>query len=298
MTMQATRIGLERELVLTDSDFATVARVAKALFGLHLEESKRPLIRTRLSRRIRALDLPDFAAYCALIDSPRSDEITHFVSALTTNVSHFYREKHHFEQLESEVLPPLVARARAGGRLRIWSAGCSNGQEPYSIAASILAVCPEAARHDIKILATDIDSSVVRNARQGLYTAEERDAPNEALTRRIFDGTGPAQDGHGLPVRPELKSMITFGVLNLMSTWPFQGPFDAIFCRNVAIYFDPPTRARLWARFVERLAPGGYLFIGHSERVAQHVELGLTPVGITAFQKQTGAPGAPEQSRR
>ncbi|MFN4098851.1 MAG: CheR family methyltransferase, partial [Pararhodobacter sp.] len=140
----------DAESPLTEADFARIARIAKAGWGLSLDSAKRPLIRSRLGRRLKALGLPGFDAYCDIIDSGDAQERDHFVTALTTNVTHFYREVHHFDLLESQVLPELLERARRGQRVRLWSAGCSSGQEPYSLAASILALARDAAKHDLR----------------------------------------------------------------------------------------------------------------------------------------------------
>ncbi|GGL69750.1 CheR family methyltransferase [Wenxinia marina] len=269
----------------TEDDFAAISRIAKAEYGLHLEPSKKSLIRSRLRRRIRALGLGGFGAYCRIVENGDPVEREHFVSALTTNVTHFYREPHHFRHLEGEVLPPLIDPARAGERIRVWSAGCSTGPEPYSIAASILKVFPDAARFDVRILATDIDRAVLRRAEGGRYEAEECKVPDEEHRRRLFAGR---EDGVAT-IRPEVAGLVTFRPLNLNGPWPMSGRFHAIFCRNVAIYFDRPTQERLWSRFAEFLKPGGMLYIGHSERVTGPATQAFAGCGITTY-RHTSAP--------
>lgn len=270
----------------TDADFAVIARRAQADFGLHLTEAKKDLVYSRLTKRLRHLGLGDFHSYCRLIESPEAeDERRQMLSALTTNVTHFFREEHHFQTLRTTVLPPLVAAARSGGRLRIWSAGCSAGQEPYSLAFTLLDLCPEAARHDIRILATDVDPAILARAREGVYDADEaKSIPAAVRAQHLRDlGNGKVAIGD------KARAVITFGELNLMHDWPMRGPFDVIFCRNVAIYFDKQTQARLWMRFVEMLAPGGYLCIGHSERVAGPAMPHLSGAGVTTYRKVAAA---------
>ncbi len=268
---------------LSDADFARIAKIAKAGWGLKLDSAKGPLIQSRLGRRMRDLGLQDLSDYCQIVESGDPVECDHFVTALTTNVTHFYRESHHFDFLEAKVLPDLLAAARRGEKLRIWSAGCSSGQEPYSLAASILSLAPDAARFDIKILATDIDPVVLAKAEAGRYGAQERSFPTTGHATRVF---GPAADGTGdLSVRAELRSLITFRRLNLIRPWPISGRFDLIMCRNVAIYFDRPTQADIWSRFAQSLVPGGHLFIGHSERITTPSEFELESAGITTYRR-------------
>ena len=274
----------------SDADFAVIAKRAQADFGLHLTVVKKDLVYSRLTKRLRQLALPDFASYCRLIEAADSaDERMHMLSALTTNVTHFFREGHHFRTLREQVLPPLIAAARAGGRLRIWSAGCSAGQEPYSLAVTLLELCPEAARLNIKILATDVDPVIIARAKAGVYDTEELKALPDAARR---DHTAPAGAGK-FQIGPKPRDLISFGELNLMQDWPIKGPFDVIFCRNVAIYFDKDTQARLWGRLGDLLATGGYLFIGHSERVTGPAEGCLTATGVTTYRKVPAQRGDP-----
>lgn len=268
------------DMRFTDADFAAIAKRAQADFGLHLPESKKDLVYSRLSKRLRQLGLQDFRAYCALLEGPDAgDERTQMLSALTTNVTQFFREAHHFGMLRDTVLPPLVKAAREKRRVRIWSAGCSAGQEPYSIAFTLLDLCPEAAKLDIRILATDVDPQILARAEAGVYPAEERKALPEAA-RRLIDPV----DG-GFSIGAKAREIIRFGELNLMFDWPMRGNFDIIFCRNVAIYFDKPTQARLWQRFAGLIPAGGHLFIGHSERVAGPAEAAFRSIGVTAYER-------------
>jgi chemotaxis protein methyltransferase CheR len=278
------------DMRFTDADFAAIARRAQADFGLHLPESKKDLVYSRLSKRLRQLGLRSFADYCALLEGHDSaEERTHMLSALTTNVTHFFREAHHFKMLRETVLPPLIKAAREKRRVRLWSAGCSAGQEPYSIAFTILELCPEAGKLDIRILATDVDPQILAKAEAGRYPEEERKALPEAA-RRLID---PAEGGFS--INAKARELIRFGELNLMLDWPMRGTFDVIFCRNVAIYFDKPTQARLWQRFAGLIPAGGHLFIGHSERVAGAAEAAFRSTGVTAYQRlSTKVEGRPQ----
>lgn len=273
--------------------FARIARIAYREAGLAISEGKSAMVRTRLARRLRALGLTSYEAYCDRVESPEGrDEIGLMVSALTTNVSAFFRESHHFDILRTDVLPALVAKAKAGGRVRIWSAGCSNGQEPYSIAATLLEVGmpPDS---DMRVLATDIDPNVVAFARAGRYPETMVSGLPEAMRAKYF----AALPGPGEPsweAGPTLKAPVAFRVLNLLEPWPMRGKFDAIFCRNVVIYFDAETQDRLWTRFADQLAPGGWLFLGHSERLSVGAKPLFEGRGITTYRKRDAASaGAP-----
>jgi chemotaxis protein methyltransferase CheR len=268
----------------SDADFHTIADLAMRDFGLHLTLAKRDLVYSRLLKRLRGLGLDSFTDYCNLLTSPQGEaERTAMLSALTTNVTHFFREDHHFKLLREVALPPLIKLAREGGRVRIWSAGCSAGQEPYSLAFTVLGLCPEAAKLNLRILATDVDTEILAKAERGTYPEEERKAVPEALRRFIE----PAQGGFA--IGPAARELITFGKLNLIENWPISGPFQVIFCRNVAIYFDKATQARLWARFGDLMSPEGHLCIGHSERVAGPAEQMFRTVGVTAYQRLSAA---------
>ncbi|MEQ9258178.1 MAG: protein-glutamate O-methyltransferase [Roseovarius sp.] len=270
---------------LTRHRFGDSPGLVHATSGIVLNESKRNLVVSRLSRRLRALDLPDFDAYCRVLEGDGgAEEQRLMTSLLTTNVTKFFREIHHFNALRDEVLPPLLANVRQGGRLRIWSAGCSTGQEPYSLAAILLDVMPDAAKRDARILATDIDPASLAKAREGTYAAQDAEDVPPGLRKKVFSGSAGAGGG-ALRVNDELREIVTFAELNLMRDWPFRGRFDVIFCRNVVIYFDAETQRRLWSRYSEALMPGGHLFVGHSERVTGSASQSLQPVGITQYRR-------------
>src|SRR5579883_1299433 len=187
------------------------------------------------------------------------------------NVTRFFREPHHFEHLEKSVLPPLIKAARRGARVRFWSAGCSSGEEPYSIALTLLSAMPDAGEHDIKILATDIDTEVLGRAKKGIYAAADLDPVPAKLRARWFVpvlvSVSGGRKAESCSVAPQLKNLIAFRDLNLFGPWPMGGKFQAIFCRNVAIYFENSAQEQLWDRFASKLAAQGFLYIGHSEQI-------------------------------
>lgn len=275
------------DIEFEEADFQRIAAFAKSEYGLHLEPSKKAMIHSRLGKRIVALHLDGFADYDRYLRSNLETESDHFISALTTNVTNFYREKHHFEQLQADVLPKLVARAKSGGRVRLWSAGCSSGPEPYSLAGSVVLLCPEAPKLNIRILATDIDPFVLRRAETALYTDEEAKIPPGPWADQVFE-KGSAKKGE-YRVRPDVRSLVSFRQLNINGPWPMSGLFDVIMCRNMAIYFDSQTQQTLWRRLAEQLVPGGMLFIGHSERVAGPALGMVEAAGVTAYRKRSAS---------
>ena len=273
---------VDGEFAFTEGDFRKIAAMVHGDAGIALPDTKATLVYSRLAKRLRALGLSSFKDYCALVAGKDGlDERQKMLAALTTNVTRFFREPHHFEDLAGKVLPPLLQRARSGGRVRIWSAACSSGQEPYSAAMTLLSLMPNAGDFDIKILATDIDPNMVVDGRNGVYS-ENLLAGVSAEHRRRWTTT----DASGaVRMADELRALVTFNELNLIGDWPMKGRFDVIFCRNVAIYFEDDTQARLWSRFAPLLQPGGTLYIGHSERVAGPAAALLTPDGVTTYRK-------------
>ncbi len=256
---QEARSGPLGEVPLTDEDFDAIAAMVREQSGIVLSASKRDLVYSRLRRRLRALRLSSFTDYRALlVGDPGAAERVKMINAITTNLTGFFREPHHFEFLEERMLPAIAPGSR---RMRIWSAGCSSGEEPYSIAMTLRRALPDIDDRDVRVLATDIDTDMVATAAAGRYAMERAVAiPIElrrSFVRRIDAATVEMDD--------QLKSLIAFRPLNLLDEWPMRGPFDAIFCRNVVIYFDKPTQRVLFDRFAEMLVPNGHLFIGHSE---------------------------------
>jgi chemotaxis protein methyltransferase CheR len=271
----------------TNDDFNRIASLLQRESGIHLQKSKASLVYSRLAKRLRALAIESFDEYCKLVAAD-AEERMNMLAALTTNVTRFFREPHHFEHLKTRLLPPLLEAARKGAPVRLWSAGCSSGQEPYSIALTILSLMPDAASRNIKILATDIDPHMVAKGRSGVYTAAElRDAPAE-LKRRWFEVDSDEERGN-FRANDELRALVSFRELNLIGNWPMRGPFHAIFCRNVVIYFDEATQSRLWSRIVPLLAADACLYIGHSERVSGPAQGALDSIDITTYKKRSGA---------
>lgn len=271
------------EYPLTRKDLADIAGMIYSDAGIALNETKASLVYSRLSKRLRQIGLRSFGDYCSLVSSSEGvDERREMLSFLTTNFTKFFRENHHFEHLRKDVLPGLLAHAKTGGRVRIWSAGCSDGQEPYSIALTVLSMLPNAASMDVRILATDIDPKIIAKAKAGIYDAQATDTVDAAMRKQWFT----ALDGNKLQVNDQVKQLITFRELNLMAQWPFRGPFDVIFCRNVVIYFDEPTQARIWIRYADLLPPGGHLYIGHSERLSGEGKDRLENIAITTYRNK------------
>jgi chemotaxis protein methyltransferase CheR len=232
--------------------------------GICLSDSKHELVYSRLSRRLRALRLGTFREYRELIASGNEAELVHFRNAITTNLTSFFRESHHFDYLRDHVLRPMLANRAHPRRLRIWSAGCSTGEEPYSIAMVLCEVMPDRRGWDARILATDIDSSVISFGEQGLYGGDRMQGVSTQRLQAFF--TPAAQGQHA--VKQELRSLITFRQLNLLDPMPMRGPFDVIFCRNVIIYFDKDTKRNLFPRISPLQRSGDVLCLGHSESLS------------------------------
>jgi chemotaxis protein methyltransferase CheR len=210
------------------------------------------------------------------------------IAALTTNVTRFFREPHHFEHLRTAIIEPLAESARRGNRIRLWSAACSTGQEPYSMALTVLSVLPNAASLDVRILATDLNPHVVAHGKNGQYQKEElRDVPPN-LRAKWFETAPGDSRGNTLKIADEVQSLVSFRQLNLMGSWPISGPFDAIFCRNVVIYFDRDTQSTIWNRLTRLLREQGALYIGHSERISGPAAALLSTDGITTYRKKGG----------
>lgn len=276
------------EFPFTDTDFEVIARTLYDETGIHLPKTKATLVYSRIAKRLRSLGLESFKDYCALVGGPAGQaEKVEMLAALTTNVTRFLREPHHFEHLKKTLLP-LLNRVSRGGRLRIWSAGCSSGQEPYSIALTLLSLMPEARAHDIRILATDINSQVLATGRHGVYPSSEfSDVPVEL--RNAWSEPLPGNSNQ-TRVDDAVRGLVTFKELNLMGHWPMRGPFDAVFCRNVVIYFDEATQAKVWSKMLPLIAPGGVLYIGHSERLVGPAAAHFKLEGTTTYRKTGAAP--------
>ena len=272
-----------REFAFGNEDFEALRKLVKELTGINLSDQKRELVYGRLARRLRALQLRSFAEYRELLSRDGGKEISELCNAITTNLTAFFREPHHFEYLREQLLRPLAAQSGGTRRLRIWSAGCSTGEEAYSLAITVLEAVPDLRRWDIRILATDLDSDVLARARPGLYSAERIRGLSPERIARYFTQQ-QERDGLHYKVIPELASLITFKQLNLMHPLPMKGPLQAIFCRNVIIYFDKDTQRDLFARLSRLQRPGELLFLGHSESLFK-VSEAYTLIGRTVHKR-------------
>ncbi len=264
-------------------------RVADALFtdaGITLPDSKMTLVHSRLSKRLRALKMNRFEAYCDYIESSEGAiERRELLTALTTNVTRFFREPHHFDDLKTRILPDLIKRAKRGERIRIWSAGCSSGEEPYTIAMCLLSLVQDTAGLDIRILATDIDPNILQRARLGIYNEQQMKGLPLELRKKYFNRVETDRTGDHYQVSDTLKKLISYKELNLTKRWPLKGPFDVIFCRNVVIYFNEPTAQKVWSAYASVLSPGAYLLVGHSERVSGPAMALFDTAGVTTYRR-------------
>ena len=272
-----------REYKLTNAQFETIRALVRRVAGISLGDGKRDLVRSRLNKRLRVLGLESYDQYLELVEGEReTGELTHLLDAISTNVTHFFREPAHFEFL-AELLAARAERVRAGRadkRLRIWSAGCSSGEEPYTIAMTACEALGDLQGWDVRILATDISTNVLEKAKRGVYPPEAVARMSRPLVSKYFER--PAAGG--VAVKPALRRLVHFGRLNLMGPWPMKGPFDAIFCRNVMIYFEKSTQAELVGRYGGLLAPDGVLFIGHSENLTGFAH-GFRSVRPTVYRR-------------
>lgn len=251
-----------------------ISSLAKREFGLVLPPEKSLMIHSRIKPRLKALGFTDVSDYEKFTSSAKGKtEIQNLISALTTNVSSFFRECHQFDILGENLDFDM------GDQIKIWSAGCSNGQEPYTISL-FLKRLTDHARY--RILATDIDTEVLTFAKNAQYPKSMTEGLNELDLEKLMI---PTSSESVLEVRREYREPVTFKQLNLLSQWPMKGTFDAIFCRNVVIYFDNETREKLWPRFLKFLKPEGLFFLGHSERISQPERFGLCSIGPNAYKR-------------
>jgi chemotaxis protein methyltransferase CheR len=255
---------LNQEFPFSERDFEQVRRMIYARAGISLNEGKMPMVYSRLARRLRELKLPDFASYLDLLKStPDSDEWQTFTNALTTNLTSFFREAHHFTALAK--LAPQWRQSR--GQVRAWCSASSTGEEPYSIAMTLAESLPGNPT-PAAIIASDLDTNVLQTASDGIYPLERLEKLTMAQRKQSFLRGKGNQAGFAR-VRSELRQMIDFRQINLLDKqWPLNERFDAIFCRNMMIYFDKPTQRQILERFAPLLYPDGRLFVGHSEHLS------------------------------
>ena len=273
----------EKEFHFSDKEFKFISDLVGERTGIVLSSAKRQMVYGRLSRRLRQLNMTKFSDYCDMLTSGHEEELIEFTNAITTNLTAFFRENHHFEHLKTTVLPEIIKNNANTKRIRIWSAGCSSGEEPYSIAMCVREALPKSSGWDIKILATDLDSNMVQRGHDGIYTSERVEGLTPARMKRWVK-KGKGENADKVRMSEELRELITFKELNLMEGWPIKGPFDFMFCRNVVIYFNKDTQRILFDRYADLLAPKAHLFIGHSESLNKVTDR-FALLGKTIYQK-------------
>jgi len=276
---------IKKEFVFTDDDFNFLSQLASQQAGINLTSDKRELVYGRVAKRLRVLEMDNFKDYCSLLKRNDNEESSHFINSITTNVTSFFRENHHFEYLDEKVIPEIIRKNSNTNqpRLRIWSAGCSTGEEPYSIAMVLRENIKDIDRWDAKILATDLDSDVLHKAEEAIYHIDHVEQVSaERKKKWMLMGTGEKTEN--VKMKKEIRDLVHFKQLNLTEPWPIHSTFDCIFFRNVAIYFKRTTQINILNRFADHLDKNGTLFVGHSESL-----IGLsqryTNIGQTIHQK-------------
>ena len=273
-----------REFEFTQRDFDFLRKISNERTGIVVSDDKFDMFYSRLSRRVRVLGLSRFSEYCDYLKrDAEGEETLELVNAITTNLTAFFRENHHFEYLKDTVIPELIGKNAAERKIRIWSSGCSTGEEPYSLAMTLHDAMSTVGGWDYRITATDIDSNVLSTAAKGVYQMERVEGIAKPVLKRWFQ-RGKGAQAERVRTKQALRDIIRFRQLNLISDWTMREPRDVIFCRNVIIYFDKETKTRLVERYAESLKEGGYLFIGHSEslyNITDRFEL----IGNTIYRK-------------
>lgn len=273
-----------REFEFTQADFDVLRKISNQYSGILVPDDKFDMFYSRLSKRVRLLGFSTFKQYCKFLKDNQGDEFTEFINAITTNLTSFFREKHHFDYLTHTVIPELLKKNSVSQQVRVWSAGCSTGEEPYSLAITLKEGLP--SNWNIKILATDLDTNVLTSAGAGIYNFDRVSGMSEQRLKSWFQ-RGSGQQANRVRVKSELRDLVSFRQLNLMHEWPMKEYFDFIFCRNVLIYFDRDTKATLARRYCDLLETGSCLFIGHSESLNQ-LDTGFKLIGNTIYKKSAG----------
>jgi chemotaxis protein methyltransferase CheR len=256
---------LEQTQILGDRDFKRISELVYDHCGISLPDGKKQLVQARIAKRMRGSNFKSVSDYLDhLLADTTGKELTQLTDLISTNLTSFFREQAHFDYLKKTFLPALLQRKENDRRIRVWSAGCSTGEEPYSLAITLLEAVAGSGDWDIKILATDISTRVIETAQRGVYDAE-RVAPVDTARKSKYFTSYKTEGRPQHQVMPTVRKLVQFRYLNLMEPWPFTGPFDFIFCRNVMIYFDKPTQEKLIQRYWECVDRGGLLFTGHSE---------------------------------
>ena len=275
----------EREFAFTDANFHQIRQFVTENTGIVLTDAKKDMVYGRLTKRLRKGPYNNFDDFCQAIRDGDEAERDYLINAITTNLTAFFREDHHFEFLANVAIPELVKQNQHSKRIRIWSAGCSTGEEPYSIAMVLRETIPNIDEWDVKILATDLDANVIAHGQAGVYREDRIEGLSAERKKRWFR-RGKGDKAGFVKVAPELQHIISFKRLNLLQEWPMKGPFDLMFCRNVVIYFDKDTQRILFKRYCKMLRSKAYLLIGHSETLHK-VSDDFVSLGKTIYQRIT-----------
>jgi len=285
MVVSAQKKAADREFVFSDKDFNFLADLVGKKTGIVLSQSKKNMIYGRIARRLRALNFKTFKEYCDYLTGHDGDkEVTDFVNAVTTNLTKFFRESHHFDHLRDEVFKPMVLNPPVGKRFRLWSAGCSSGMEAYSIAMTACDNISGIDGWDFRILATDIDTNMLDKGSNAKYRFRDVEDGVPLPFRKKYVIRSKDKESDEVVLADRVRKLVSFKHLNLLEPWPLKGPFDVIFCRNVVIYFNKDTQRVLFDRYADVLKDGGYLYIGHSESL-NGVTDRFKAIGKTIYQK-------------
>ena len=271
----------EKEFQFTRQDFEFLRNVVTKTTGIIADDDKYTMYYSRLARRVRKLGLKDFTEYRDYLNRNKDSETIELVNSVTTNLTAFFRENHHFEFLADTIIPEIIKSGKK--TIRLWSAGCSTGEEPYSLAITLSESIPDIEQWKVEIHATDIDSNVINKASSGVYTLDRVKGMDKKRLKKYFKKGSGNNEGY-VKVNENIRKLISFRQLNLLHEWPFTPQFDAIFCRNVVIYFDKPTKNKLVDRYADLLKESGYLFMGHSESLYRSTER-FELLGKTIYQK-------------
>lgn len=286
MNQTSETVEKKREFQLSHEEFKKLTSLVHSLTGIVLGDHKKDMLYGRLARRLRELGMDSFSQYCALLDSKSAAQETGFlVNAITTNLTKFFRESHHFDNLTEYLKQISQDRNRLANdrNLLIWSAGCSSGEEPYSIASTILTKAPSLGSWNTRILATDLDTNMLDRGKSGVYKLDSLNGvPDEY--QYVLKENSTAKNGM-LYIKERAKELVHFKQLNLLHQWPMKQKYDVIFCRNVLIYFDGATKDDLVRRYTDMLKPNGMLFLGHSESL-HHKPDNLRLIGKTSYVKE------------
>ncbi|MDH5517294.1 MAG: protein-glutamate O-methyltransferase CheR [Gammaproteobacteria bacterium] len=271
-----------REYVFTEKDFNYLRKVANEYSGIIVSDDKYDMYYARIAKRVRTLGMADFSEYCTYLKQNHDKEFTNFINSITTNLTSFFRENYHFDYLASHIIPELKVKYAGKKSFRVWCSAASTGEEPYSIAIT-LAENLNLDNWDISFLATDIDSDVLNTARAGVYDSQRIENISKSRKARWFS-KGSGENKGIVKVNDKLRQLISFKRLNLIQEWPLKKKLDIIFCRNVFIYFDGPTKEMIIERYYDLLNDGGYLILGHSESI-HSMNKDFQTVGHTIYRK-------------